>query len=46
VATVVAVGISALAVTMLRHVGSGASQETDREAVGSSEVLERVAAVE
>ena len=43
-ATLVAIGISVIAVTMLRRVRSGLGQEA--EAVRSSELFERVAAVD
>ncbi len=48
VATVVAIGISVLAVTMLRHVGSGSDREaaTETEAIHEGESRDRVVAVE
>ena len=46
VATLVAIGISVLALTMLRHVRSGSGQEAEAEGVRSSEMFDRVATVE
>ena len=37
IATVVAIGVAALAVSMLRHVGSGADREADAEREAAAE---------